>query len=46
MDNKTKEYLLKKVQEMRVKVKRIKKFSAKNGWKEFRANVNKPKYNT
>ena len=43
MDNETKEYLLHKMQELRRKVLKAKKFEKKKDWKEFRANVNKEK---
>lgn len=40
MDKATKEYLAKKMAELR---KKAKKFNKKNNWKEFRATVNKEK---
>ena len=43
MDKETKEYLLHKMQELRRKVLKAKKFEKKKDWKYFRANVNKEK---
>ena len=43
MDKETKEYLLHKMQELRRKVLKAKKFEKKKDWKDFRANVNKEK---
>ena len=43
MDKETKEYLLHKMQELRRKVLKAKKFEKKKDWKEFRAKVNKEK---
>ena len=45
MDNETKEYLLHKMQELRRKVLKAKKFEKKKDWKYFRAKVNKDKIN-
>ena len=45
MDNETKEYLLHKIQELRQKVFKAKKFEKKKDWKEFRAKVNKEETN-
>lgn len=41
MDKETKEYLAKKMAELRRKVIRLKKFTKKKNWKDFRAKVNK-----
>lgn len=41
MDDKTKEYFLKKIKEKRIEVIKAKKFTKKKDWKEFRAKVNK-----
>lgn len=41
MNKETKNYLMKKMQELRQKVLRAKKFTKKKDWKNFRANVNK-----
>lgn len=41
MDNKTRDFWLKKIEELRHKVLKIKKFTKKKNWKEFRANINK-----
>ena len=43
MDNETKDYLAKKIKELRRKVLKAKKFEKKKDWKYFRANVNKEK---
>ena len=40
MNKETKNYLMKKMQELRHKVLKQKKFTKKKDWKEFRANVN------
>ena len=45
MDNKTKEYLLRKMQGLRKKVFKAKKFENKKDWKDFRANINKEETN-
>ena len=45
MDSKTKCYLVKKMEELRHKVIKAKKFTKKKDWKDFRAKVNKGKYN-
>lgn len=45
MDNKTRDFWLKKIEELRRKVLKIKKFTKKNNWKEFRANINKEEKN-
>ena len=45
MDKETKEYLLHKMQELRRKVLKAKKFEKKKDWKEFRAKVNKEETN-
>ena len=41
MDDETKDYLAKKIKELRRKVLKAKKFEKKKDWKEFRANINK-----
>ena len=41
MDNETKDYLAKKIKELRRKVLKAKKFEKKKDWKKFRANINK-----
>ena len=41
----TKDYLAKKMKELRGKVLKAKKFEKKKDWKEFRVNVNKEKIN-
>ena len=43
MDNETKDYLAKKIKELRRKVLKAKKFENKKDWKDFRAKVNKEK---
>ena len=45
MDKETKDYLAKKLKELRQKVFKAKKFEKKKDWKEFRANINKEKTN-
>lgn len=45
MDNKTRDFWLKKIEELRRKVLKIKKFTKKKNWKEFRANINKEEKN-
>ena len=45
MDNETKDYLAKKIKELRRKVLKAKKFENKKDWKDFRAKVNKEKTN-
>lgn len=45
MDRETKNYLAKKMKELRRKVLKAKKFENKKDWKEFRANINKEKTN-
>ena len=45
MDRETKDYLAKKMKELRRKVLKAKKFENKKDWKEFRANINKEKTN-
>ena len=45
MDKETKEYLLRKIKELRRKVLKANKFENKKDWKYFRANVNKDKIN-
>lgn len=37
----TKDYLVKKMEELRRKVIRLKKFTKKKDWKQFRVKVNK-----
>lgn len=41
MDKETKDYLAKKMKELRQKVFKAKKFEKKKDWKDFRANINK-----
>ena len=41
MDRETKNYLAKKMKELRRKVLKAKKFAKKKDWKYFRANINK-----
>lgn len=43
MDKETKDYLVKKMKELRHKVIKAKKFTKKKDWKNFRAKVNKDK---
>ena len=45
MDKETKEYLLKKLKNMRKKVVRQKKFTKFNDWGIFRTNIRKVKEN-
>ena len=45
MDKETKDYLAKKMKELRRKVLKANKFEKKKDWKEFRANINKEKTN-
>lgn len=48
MDKKTKDYLVNKMAELRVKVRKTKttqKFTKKKDWKDFRVKVNKGKDN-
>ena len=45
MDRETKDYLAKKMKELRRKVLKAKKFENKKDWKEFRENINKEKTN-
>lgn len=43
MKKETKDYLAKKLKELRQKVLKDKKFTKKKDWKDFRAKVNKGK---
>lgn len=43
MDKQTKDYLAKKMKELRHKGLKAKKFTNKKDWKYFRANINKEK---
>lgn len=45
MDKETKDYLSKKMKELRRKVLKAKKFEKKKDWKEFRVKVNREKIN-
>ena len=45
MNKETKDYLAKKMKEIRRKVLKAKKFEKKKDWKEFRVKVNKEKRN-
>ena len=45
MDKEIKDYLAKKMKELRKKVLKDKKFEKKKDWKDFRANINKEKTN-
>lgn len=41
MDKATKDYLVKKMEELRHKVLKAKKFTKKKDWKQFRVRINK-----
>ena len=45
MDKETKDYLMKKMEQLRHKVLKAKKFTKKKDWKDFRANINKGEKN-
>ena len=45
MDRETKDYLAKKIKELRRKALKAKKFEKKKDWKDFRVNINKDKTN-